>query len=246
MGVRIGLIIPARNEEEALPEVLGALPPLEGLDVVVVDNGSTDDTVKVARALGFKVISEETPGYGRACLRGIEYFLDRGPEVIAFMDGDFSDYPEELASIVGPVLNGSHDLVIGSRMIKKSSKKVLPIHARLGNRLSVFLIRVLFGFRYTDLGPMRAVRFDRLKDLGMEDMDYGWTVEMQIKAVVRGLRIKEVPVRYRQRIGTSKISGTVTGSFRAGAKIIKTIFRLYLSEAPPEGRGFTSSGGSTP
>jgi glycosyltransferase involved in cell wall biosynthesis len=198
--------------------------------VVVVDNGSTDNTSAVARAAGAVVLREDRPGYGNACLRGMDYLakLPEGPpDTVVFLDGDHSDYPEQMPELVAPIASGEARMVIGSRALGQAEKGSLTPQQIWGNRLAVFLLRVLYGVRYTDLGPFRAIDWASLQGLGMVDRNYGWTVEMQVKAAKQGLPATEVPVRYRQRIGTSKVSGTVRGTFGAGYKILLTIFR-YL------------------
>jgi len=218
----IAVIIPALDEEQAIGKVLRDIP--EGASqVVVVDNGSRDRTAEVARGLGAEVVAEPRRGYGQACLKGIAQ-LDR-PDIVVFLDGDYSDYPEEMSALVAPLLTGEADMVIGSRTLGQREKGALLPQARFGNWLSTLLIRLLFGVSFTDLGPFRALRFDALQRLAMQDRDFGWTVEMQVKAARLGLRSVEVPVRYRRRIGTSKITGTLSGTLRAGHKILWTIFR---------------------
>ncbi|HED65372.1 MAG TPA: glycosyltransferase family 2 protein [Planctomycetes bacterium] len=236
---RVALVLPARNEEEPLPLVLGEVP--EGrVDVIVVcDNGSTDRTAEVARRAGAVVVSEPTPGYGRACLAGLDFLFGRGPDaglspplgegdIVCFLDADHSDYPEELPLLVDPLLEGRADFVIGSRVLGGADMSALLPQAWFGNRLACFLMRALFGARYTDLGPFRALTVAALRTLEMGDKDFGWTIEMQLKAHAHRLRVLEVPVRYRPRIGHSKITGTVSGSLRAGAKILGWIFAWRL------------------
>jgi len=236
---RVAVLIPALDEEEALPLVLREIPSDVVEFVLVVDNGSTDRTAEEARAAGAEVVREPRRGYGRACLTGLAVLLERGvpgrrklgaDDVVVFLDGDHSDYPADLVSILEPVLADEADLVIGSRMLSPESRRALLPQARLGNRLAGVLLRLLFGARMTDLGPLRAIRVRALRHLAMRDENYGWTVEMQIKAAVAGLRWREVPVRYRSRIGRSKISGTLSGSLRAAWKILGwiTIWRLRL------------------
>ena len=218
----IAVVIPALDEEQAIGKVLRDIP--EGASqVVVVDNGSRDRTAEVARGLGAEVVAEPRRGYGQACLTGIAQ-LDR-PDIVVFLDGDYSDYPEEMSALVAPLLTGEADLVIGSRTLGQREKGALLPQARFGNWLSTLLIRLLFGVSFTDLGPFRALSFEALQRLAMQDRDFGWTVEMQVKAARLGLRAVEVPVRYRRRIGTSKITGTLSGTLRAGHKILWTIFR---------------------
>ena len=221
-SLAIAVVIPALDEEQAIGKVLRDIP--EGASqVVVVDNGSRDRTAEVARGLGAEVVAEPRRGYGQACLTGIAQ-LDR-PDIVVFLDGDYSDYPEEMSELVAPLLAGEADMVIGSRTLGQREKGALLPQARFGNWLSTLLIRLLFGVSFTDLGPFRALRFDALQRLAMQDRDFGWTVEMQVKAARLGLRAVEVPVRYRRRIGTSKITGTLSGTLRAGHKILWTIFR---------------------
>ncbi|MDP6699674.1 MAG: glycosyltransferase family 2 protein [Candidatus Latescibacteria bacterium] len=221
-SLAIAVVIPALDEEQAIGKVLRDIP--EGASqVVVVDNGSRDRTAEVARGLGAEVVAEPRRGYGQACLTGIAQ-LDR-PDIVVFLDGDYSDYPEEMSELVAPLLAGEADMVIGSRTLGQREKGALLPQARFGNWLSTLLIRLLFGVSFTDLGPFRALRFDALQRLAMQDRDFGWTVEMQVKAARLGLRSVEVPVRYRRRIGTSKITGTLSGTLRAGHKILWTIFR---------------------
>ncbi|MCH8931467.1 MAG: glycosyltransferase family 2 protein [Nitrospina sp.] len=227
MSPKISVIIPAYNEEKSLPLVLNDLPKDQLHQIIVVDNRSTDRTAEVARKNGATVVHERRRGYGRACLTGMAA-LD-APDIVVFLDGDYSDYPEEISLLVEPILKGEADFVVGSRMLLAESRQALLPQARYGNQLAVFLIRLFFGHRFTDLGPFRAIRSESLQAIGMHDQDFGWTVEMQIKAVQNGLRIREVPVRYRVRIGVSKITGTLSGTLKAGTKIIYTIFKYLIT-----------------
>lgn len=194
-------------------------------EVIVADNASTDRTAEIARSEGAIVVYEAEPGYGAACLAGIAQAKQLGAEVIVFMDGDHSDYGEELPLLIAPILNGECDMVIGSRALGVAEPGALTPQQRYGNQLACFLMRVLLGAHYTDLGPFRAIKMKALDQIGMTDRNYGWTVEMQIKAAKHKLRVREVPVRYRKRIGKSKVSGTVKGVIMAGYKIIFTILK---------------------
>ena len=227
MSSRISIIIPAFNEESSIGLVLDALPQDKIHEIIVVNNNSTDDTARVASAHGARVVEEPQKGYGSACLKGIDEL--NAPDIVVFLDGDFSDFPEEIVELVSPIEKGDADFVLGSRMILTESRRALLPQARYGNRLAVFLIKLFFNYSFTDLGPFRAIRYSSLMAIGMQDMDFGWTVEMQIKAVKNGLRIQELPVKYRERIGVSKITGTVSGTFKAGTKIIYTIFKYLLT-----------------
>jgi glycosyltransferase involved in cell wall biosynthesis len=226
MSLKVSVIIPAFNEESSIGLVLNDLPKDTLHEIIVVDNGSTDDTANVARASGARVVEEIQKGYGSACLRGIAELNQ--PDIVVFLDGDFSDYPEEITQLIELIISGEKDFVLGSRMILPESRAALLPQARYGNWLAVFLMRLFFSHRYTDLGPFRAIRYDFLKSIGMRDQNFGWTVEMQIKAVKKGLRICEIPVRYRERVGVSKITGTVSGTFKAGTKIIYTIIKYLI------------------
>ncbi len=223
---KISVILPAYNEEASIGLVLNDLPQDTLHEIIVVDNNSTDDTALAASKNGAKVVEENLQGYGSACLKGISE-LDE-PDIVVFLDADYSDYPEEITQLVEPIIAGKMDFVLGSRMILPESRKALLPQARYGNRLAVFLVRLFFGWRFTDLGPFRAIRYESLKSIDMQDKDFGWTVEMQIKAVKHGLRIQEIPVRYRERVGVSKITGTISGTFKAGTKIIYTILKYLI------------------
>jgi glycosyltransferase involved in cell wall biosynthesis len=224
----IDVIIPAFNEEQAIGKVLADLPGGMLRHIVVVDNSSTDRTASVAAAAGATVVAAPRRGYGSACLAGIANLarLDELPHIVVFLDADYSDHPDELPQLVEPLRRREADLVVGSRVLGRREPGALLPQARFGNWLSTCLIRALYGVQMTDLGPFRAILWDRLVELKMSDPDFGWTVEMQVKVVREGLVYREVPVSYRKRIGTSKISGTVSGSVRAGWKILSTIFRL--------------------
>jgi len=219
---RVSVIIPALDEEAAIGLVLAEVPPVVS-EIIVVDNGSKDKTVEVALAAGARVIHEPRRGYGQACLAGIA--AAQNAEVLAFLDADHSDYPAQLVKILQPILAGDADLVIGSRQLGRREKGSHPWHAVMGTRLSVILMNRLIGTQATDLGPFRAITVAGLKRLDMRDRNFGWTVEMQIKASRLGLRVREVSVDYRPRIGRSKVSGTLPGTVRAGAKILGTILR---------------------
>lgn len=221
----IAVLIPALNEEQAIGRVVTDLRRTEASRILVVDNGSADRTAEVAAEAGAQVVAEARRGYGSACLRGIAYYRDAPPDVLVFIDGDYSDHPEELTSLVRPIVDDEADLVIGSRTLGGASRGALLLQARFGNWLACALISRLFGARFTDLGPFRAIRWSTLTRLGMADRDFGWTVEMQVKAAKLGVRTTEVPVSYRPRLGRSKISGTLSGSVRAGHKILWTIMR---------------------
>lgn len=219
-GLCVGVIIPARDEAQALPHVLPALPPWIA-EVVVVDNGSADGTAEVARRLGARVVSEGRRGYGFACLAGIAALSPR-IDTVVFMDGDAADRPEDLPRLLAPIAAGEAELVIGARALGVE-RGALTAQQRFGNALACLLLRWIWGARHTDLGPFRAIRRDALARLGMRDTTWGWTVEMQVRAARLGVAAREVPVGYRRRIGTSKISGTLSGSVRAGAKILWVI-----------------------
>ena len=227
----IDVVIPAYNEERSLPLVLQAIPRPLVRRVVVADNNSKDGTAAVARAGGAEVVPAPIQGYGSACLAALEHLRQTGPpRIVVFLDADYSDRPEELTSIVAPILDGSFDLVIGSRLLGEREPGALLPQARFGNVLACWMIRWIYGHRYTDLGPFRAIRWQGLESLGMRDPDFGWTAEMQVKALRKGLRVTEVPVSYRRRVGVSKITGTISGTLRAGYKIITTILRYASGE----------------
>ena len=222
----IDVVIPAFNEEESLPLVLAALPRPPVRRIVVANNNSTDSTARVAEEGGAVVVLAEVPGYGSACLAGLDHLRHNDPpDVVVFVDGDYSDHPEELPRVVEPILDGRADLVIGSRILGEREPGALLAQARAGNIVACTLIRLLYRHRYTDLGPFRAARWEALERLGMRDPNFGWTAEMQVKALRHGLRVTEVPVSYRRRIGVSKITGTVRGTVLAGYKILWTVFR---------------------
>ncbi|MCU0664105.1 MAG: glycosyltransferase family 2 protein [Myxococcota bacterium] len=221
----VDVIIPALNEEKALAAVLSALSHTAVRRVIVVDNGSTDNTAKVARLGGAKVVSEPRRGYGQAMSTGIESVRDDPPQVVAFLDGDGADDPSFLPALLEPVLRGEADLVLGSRMRGRREQGSMSPAQVVGNHVVPFLLRRLFGARCTDIGPMRVIRYDALRRLDLQDRGMGFTVEMQIRAALLGLRVMEVAVPYRRRIGRSKISGTVRGTVRATVGILAVITR---------------------
>ena len=226
----IDVLIPAWNEEKALPLVIADIPKNWVRHIVICDNGSTDGTASVAKALGAVVVTEKMRGYGAACLAGMRYLQSlpssEQPQIVVFLDGDYSDYPEDLPKVVAPIIEQGMDMVIGSRTLGNMEPGAMTIPQRLGNWLAPFLIKVFFGYQFSDLGPFRAIRWDALLQLNMQDTNFGWTVEMQVKAAKQKLQCTEVPMRYRKRAaGKSKVSGTIKGSVKAGWKIIATIFK---------------------
>ena len=225
----IKVIIPAFNEADSIAKVIHEIPNIVS-EIIVVSNNSTDDTIENARKAGATVLSEERMGYGYACLKGLHYIdkQSKRPDIIVFIDGDYSDYPEDLPMLVRPILEEEMDLVIGARVKSLRADGSMTPQQVFGNLLATFLMKVLFGARFTDLGPFRAIRYDKLMLLEMEDKTYGWTVEMQLKALKHKLKYTEVPVRYKKRIGVSKVSGTVKGSIFAGIKILGWIFKYSI------------------
>jgi glycosyltransferase involved in cell wall biosynthesis len=229
--MRIVVVIPALDEERSLPRVLSEIPESLVSEVVVVDNGSRDRTAEVARAQGATVVFEPRSGYGQACLTGIARLGANPPDIVVFIDGDYSDRAAEMVELVKPLVEDTADFVVGSRVLGEREPGALALHARWGNWLASTLIRVLYGYRFTDLGPFRAIRYQTLLSLEMQDRDYGWTAEMQAKAARTGVRTTEVPVSYHRRIGKSKITGTVKGTVLAGYKIITTIVRIRFADS---------------
>jgi glycosyltransferase involved in cell wall biosynthesis len=225
--VIVKVIIPAFNEEHGVGHVIAEIPKHLVSEIIVVNNASTDNTVHVATEAGATVLHESVSGYGRACLKGIDYLkgADLKPDIVVFLDADHSDHPEEMELLIKPILNHQADLVIGSRALGDKEKGSMTPQQVFGNWLATRLLKLFYNVQFTDLGPFRAITYSRLIELDMQDKTFGWTVEMQLKAAKRGFRCMEVPVRYRKRIGFSKISGTVKGTVMAGYKILLTIFK---------------------
>ena len=222
----IKVIIPAFNEADSIAKVINEIPDTVS-EIIVVSNNSTDNTIEEAEKAGATVLSEGRMGYGYACLKGMHYIEEQSntPDIVVFIDGDYSDYPEELTKLVAPILEKDIDFVIGARVKRLREDGSMTPQQVFGNWLATFLMKLFFRATYTDLGPFRAIKYDRLLQLQMEDKTYGWTVEMQLKALKKKLSYTEVPVRYKKRIGVSKVSGTVKGSIFAGIKILGWIFK---------------------
>jgi glycosyltransferase involved in cell wall biosynthesis len=229
----IKVIIPAYNEADSIAHVINDIPKTVN-EIIVVSNNSTDDTEVNAKNAGATVLKESNKGYGYACLKGMDYIsrLDANeqPDIIVFLDGDYSDYPEELTKIVTPILNNNLDFVIGSRVKELREKGSMTIPQIFGNWLATTLMSILFKAKFTDLGPFRAIKYDKLLELQMEDKTYGWTIEMQLKVLRKKFSYTEVPVNYRNRIGVSKVSGTVKGAIFAGVKILGWIFKYSFKK----------------
>lgn len=223
---KISLIIPAYNEADAIGQVLAEIPESVS-EIIVVNNGSTDATPLAAAAAGATVLTENQKGYGHACLKGLEYIAQQEtqPDIVVFLDGDYSDYPEELTKIIAPILTEGYDMIIGARVKELREPGSMTPQQIFGNALACWLMKIMFAAKYTDLGPFRAIRYASLLSLHMQDTTYGWTVEMQLKALRNHLKYKEVAVRYKKRIGISKVSGTVKGTIFAGVKILGWIFK---------------------
>ena len=229
----IKVIIPAYNEEESIASVINDIPSIVN-EIIVISNNSTDNTEIIAENAGATVLKEQRKGYGYACLKGMEYIseLDKvlQPNIIVFLDGDYSDYPEQLTEIVNPILKDDIDFVIGTRIERLREEGSMMPQQIFGNWLATFLMKLFFRARFTDLGPFRAIKYDKLLNLNMEDKTYGWTVEMQLKVLKQKMSYVEIPVKYRNRIGVSKVSGTVKGSIFAGIKILSWIFKYSFKK----------------
>ena len=227
MNKKITVIIPAFNEENAVGSVIREIPKDLVQEIIVVNNASTDKTELIASNEGATVLKEPVMGYGRACLKGMDYVAkqEQKPDIIIFIDADYSDYPEEMRDLIKPIIENNVDLVIGSRALgQKENGSMMPQQV-FGNWLATSLLKLFYKVKFTDLGPFRAIKYDKLVELNMQDKTYGWTVEMQLKAAKMGFACSEVPVNYRKRIGFSKVSGTVKGTVMAGYKILWTIFK---------------------
>ena len=224
----IDVIIPAYNEEKSIPKVIAEIPKFVRY-IVVANNNSTDQTQRAAEEAGAKVVFESQKGYGKACLTAMDWIKKQEiqPDIVVFLDGDYSDYPEEMKDLVQPILDGKADMVIGSRALGKRESGSMTLPQVFGNWLATTMMKYMQGAKFSDLGPFRAIVWKKLLDLNMVDQNFGWTIEMQIKAHKAGLRYTEVPVNYRKRIGVSKVSGTVKGVIGAGYKIIFTIFKYW-------------------
>lgn len=222
----IKVIIPAYNEEKAIAKVIAAIPK-DVSEIIVISNNSTDNTSNVAKNAGATVLAEKKMGYGYACLKGLEYLSNQKikPDIVVFLDGDFSDFPEELTQLVAPIIDKNIDFVIGSRGATLRERGSMTPQQVFGNWLACFLMKLLFSSKFTDLGPFRAIKYETLLVLQMEDKTYGWTVEMQLKILKQNFTYIEIPVRYKNRIGVSKVSGTIKGTVLAGIKIISWIFK---------------------
>ena len=222
----IKVIIPAYNEQDSIGKVIGDIPKIVD-EIIVISNNSTDKTVENAKKAGATVLFENRKGYGYACLKGMDYIAkkEKTPEVIVFLDGDYSDYPEQLTTLVNPILIDNLDFVVGARIKELRESGSMTPQQVFGNWLATFLMKLLFNAKFTDLGPFRAIKYNKLLALKMEDTTYGWTVEMQLKVLKQELTYKEVPMKYRNRIGVSKVSGTIKGSILAGVKILGWIFK---------------------
>jgi glycosyltransferase involved in cell wall biosynthesis len=229
--VRVSVIIPTYNEAQAIGRVLADLPPELTSEVIVVDSNSTDGTPEIAENMGARVIREHRRGYGRACLTGLA--AASSPDVVVFLDGDYSDRPSELPRLLEPIAEGRADITLGSRLHDRRSARALPWHQAFGNRVAARMITLLYGLKISDLGPFRAGRAAVLSALALEETTYGWAVEMILKGALAGFRVVEVPVSYHSRIGKSKISGTVKGTVGAGWFILSLIVRYYLSRPKP-------------
>lgn len=224
----IDVIIPAYNEEASIGLVINDIPKDLVRQIIVCNNNSSDTTKQVATDAGAIVVDEPTAGYGSACLKGMETVAKtpKKPDIVVFLDGDYSDHPDEMRQVVAPIINKDIDVVIGSRALGNLEKGAMMPQQIFGNWLATSLIKLIYNYTFTDLGPFRAIKYDRLLEINMQDPDFGWTVEMQVKVAKLGLTYEEVPVSYRQRIGVSKISGTIKGTLKAGHKILWTIFKL--------------------
>ena len=225
----VDVIIPAFNEENSVGDVVNDISKNLVREIIVVNNNSTDNTAINAKSAGATVLEEQNMGYGNACLKGMVHVAkkENAPDIIVFLDADYSDYPEEMEEVIQPILDQNVDMVIGSRALGNLEKGAMTPQQIFGNWLATFLIKLFYGVKYTDLGPFRAIKYSSLLALGMKDKTYGWTVEMQVKAAKQKMKTCEVPVNYRVRIGFSKVSGTIKGTIGAGYKIITTIFK-YL------------------
>lgn len=231
MNPSIKVIIPAYNEADSIGKVIDEIPALVS-EIVVVSNNSSDETEKIARTAGATVLKEERRGYGYACLKGMEYIseLPSKPDIVVFLDGDYSDYPEELLKIIKPIIEDKIDFVIGARDKKLREKGSMTAPQIFGNWLATRLMQLFYRSKFTDLGPFRAITYTKLLDLNMQDKTYGWTVEMQLKALRQKYSYVEVPVKYRNRIGDSKVSGTIKGTIFAGIKILGWIFKYSFKK----------------
>lgn len=228
---KIKVIIPAYNEAEAITKVISEIPKFVD-EIIVVNNNSTDLTAENAKKAGATVLSEMKSGYGYACLKGMDYIANQEekPDIIVFLDGDYSDYPEELTKIIAPIIENNIDLVIGARSKYLSEPHAMTPQQIFGNWLATRLMTLFFKAKFTDLGPFRAIKYEKLLSLHMQDKTYGWTIEMQLKSIKQNLTYIEVPVRYKKRIGVSKVSGTIKGSIFAGAKILGWIFKYSFNK----------------